>query len=373
MSGFLYRFFPPPKYLDFPVVGLDVSDRSIKYVELKETRDGLRLKRYGEKNLPAGTIVAGEIKKPDTLSANLAALLKPLGLHHLAAALPEERNYISVMPLPEAEKEQIREAVELGLPEKIPLPAGEAIFDFELLRPTAEIVMEAKISEAKPKHQDAIVYAFPRAAVQSYLGVYLNAGLAPVSFALETAALSRALISDFQKHLPMILVDFGRTRTTFVIVAGGLVRFSSTVNVAGESLDQALAKALQSSLVEAEKIKKENGLLHSPDNRRVYEALMPVVSAVADEIERHILFWNTHAEHVHGQPPQIDQVILSGGDSSLIGFREYLELKLGLKVELGNPWINIAPFEKYIPELTFNESIAFSVAIGLSLMALKED
>lgn len=372
MPNFFYRLFPAPRYLDFPAIGLDISDRSIKYIELRASGKGLRLKRSGEKKLTEGTIVAGEIKKPDELSAELAAFLKPLGVNYLVSALPEERSYISVISLPEAKKEELREAVELGLPEKIPLPAGEAIFDFELLKPRAEIVNEAKIRDTQPKHLDAVVYAFPKTIVKSYLDVYLNAGLTPVSFIMETAALSRALIPDFQENPPIMIVDFGRTRTTFVIVAGGKVRFSSTVSVAGLSLDQALAKTLNLGLAEAEKIKKERGLSRSPEDRAIYETLLPAVSAVADEIERHILFWNTHAEHVHGESLQITKVILSGGDSNLIGFKEYLASKLGLKAELGNPWINVAPFEKYIPELSLNESLTFSIAVGLALTALKD-
>ncbi|QQG45987.1 MAG: type IV pilus assembly protein PilM [Candidatus Niyogibacteria bacterium] len=366
----LSKFFPPPSYLDFPITGLDISDRSIKYVELKKNGAGLRLKRAGKRNLPSGLILAGEIKKPDELAANLAEFLKPLGVDHVVAALPEERAYISVMSLPKMEKNQIREAVESGLPEKIPLPAGESVFDFEFLKPAAAAVDGVKINDNQVPHQDVVVYAFSKTMVQSYLDVYLSAGLYPVSFAMETAALSRALMPESHENPPTMIVDFGKTRTTFVIIAGGLVRFSSTVNVAGESLDQAIAKSLNIPVNAAEKTKKENGMSRASENRAVFESILPVIAAVSDEIERHILFWNTHAEHVHQSEPQISKVILSGGDSNLIGFSEYLAAKLGLSVELGNPWVNVAPFEKYIPEITFNESLALGSAIGLGLMAL---
>lgn len=373
MLDFLYRLFPPPKYLDFPVIGLDVSDLSVKYAELETTTEGIRLKRAGERELPSGVIVSGEIKKPDELSAILASFLKPLGVRYAVASLPEERSYISIMTLPDTEKEEIKEAVELELPEKIPLPVGEVIFDFEFLQTPAISDGETKIKEDRAPHKDALVYAFPKKMAQTYLDTFLKAGIRPVSFVVETTALSRALMPENKDVPPAMLMDFGKTRTTFVIVAGGLVRFSSTVSVAGESLDKAISKALNISQKEAEIIKKERGMSRSEENKAVFEALLPMVSAVADEIERHTLFWNTHAEHVHGESPQISSIILSGGDANLIGLKEYLSLKLGMEVKHANPWQNIASFEKYIPEITFNESLSYSSALGLGLIALNKE
>jgi len=368
----LYRLLPPPSYLDITAVGLDISDRSIKYAELAETGKGIRLKRFGSKTLNAGVIESGEIKKPEELSAILYSIFKPLKVGYVVSALPEERGYISVMPLPQAEKDQIREAVELSLPEKIPLPAGEAVFDFEFMPQTAVSVGGAKISEDQIPHQDAVVYAFPKTVVQGYLNMFFAAKLRPVSFVMETEALGRALIARGENS-PIMIVDFGKTRTTFVIIAGGLVRFSSTVSVAGAFLDQVIAKALNISVKEAETVKKEKGMQNTPENSKVYSAVLPVASAVADEIERHILFWNTHAEHVHGLSPEISKIILSGGDSNLFGFKEYLGFKIGLPAEYGNTWTNVAPLEEYVPEIKFNESLSYSTAVGLSLIALEKN
>ena len=371
MLNFVYRLFPPPKFLDFPAIGLDVSDRSIKYVQLRQIGRGIRIDKIGKRDLNEGIVEAGEIKKPDELSASIASVIKPLGVIHVVTALPEERAYISVMSLPAANKSQLYEAVETGLPEKIPLPAGEAIFDFELMPPAQISEGGAKISENQPTHQDAVVYALPQAVVKKYLDVYTGAGVYPICFVMETAALSRALLSENNGKEVTMMIDFGKTRTTFVIVAGGLVRFSSTVSVAGESLDRAIAKSAGVSLKDAERLKKNTGLSKSDGNGTVFDALLPVVSALADEAERYILFWNTHAEHVHGSSPEIKKVILSGGDSNLIGFKEYLETKLGIAVKHGNSWVNVAPFEEYVPDVSFNESLTFSTAIGLALIALK--
>ena len=242
MLDFLNRFFPPPKFIDFPITGLDISDRSIKFVELTQTASGRRLKRFGKKDLPPGIIVSGEIKKADEFSSLLASIFKPLKINRVFAAMPEERAYVNVIKLPEMDISSMRDAVELELSQVIPLPAEEIIFDFELL-PAIITASDAIITENLPLHRDVIVYAFPRSVVQNYLNAYLNAGLFPESFTMETVSLSRALMPGGKSPLPVMIIDFGKTRTSFVIVAEGLVRFSSTVNIAGQELDGAIAKA----------------------------------------------------------------------------------------------------------------------------------
>ncbi len=54
---------------------------------------------------------------------------------------------------------------------------------------------------------------------------------------------------------------------------------------------------------------------------------------------------------------------------------EFLKEKLtclGFAIELADPWINFHPFKK-IPQLTFEESLKYSVAIGLALRAIKKN
>ncbi|MDD5606407.1 MAG: pilus assembly protein PilM [Candidatus Pacebacteria bacterium] len=46
-------------------------------------------------------------------------------------------------------------------------------------------------------------------------------------------------------------------------------------------------------------------------------------------------------------------------------------VSLGFSVELANPWVNFDSFKK-IPELDFQESLNYSVAIGLALRAVKK-
>lgn len=368
----LLRFFPPPKFLDMPTVAVDISDRSVKYAELLQTRRGLRLGRFGSKKIEANIIETGEIKKPAELSAILASLFKPLGVRYVLASLPEERAYVATLQLPRVDSAVLRSVIELELPEHIPLPAADALFDYQTI-PIEGRVARDGITPDAPTHADVIVYAFPKTLSEQYVRVFQDSGLEPTVFEMETQALARSLLSPSDSSMPVMIVDFGKTRTTFVIAVGATVRFTSTVSVAGEALDQVLAKALDVTVVEAEKIKKEKGMIKGKKNEGVFNALLPIVAVVADEIERHRLFWNSHAEHAHQAHPQISKIILCGGDSNLTGFKEYLAQKLRLPVVLGNVWLHVSAFDAYVPEIPLNESLGFAAAIGLALRALRGD
>ncbi|MBI2039310.1 MAG: type IV pilus assembly protein PilM [Candidatus Niyogibacteria bacterium] len=367
---FLARFFPPPNYLDMPMVAVDISDRSIKYAELIRTRRGLRLGRFGSKKIEANIVEAGEIKKPADLSSILASIFKPQGADYVIASLPEERAYVATLQLPHLDPAALAGAIELELPEHIPLPRAEALFDYHRIPVEDRIARDGIMADA-PTHTDVVVYAFPRVLAETYVRAFLDAGLRPAIFEMETQALARSLLPATGSFAPVMIVDFGKTRTTFVIVVGSAVRFASTVSVAGESLEGALVKALDMTATEAEKTKKEKGMIKGKKNEAVFNALLPIVSAVTDEIERHLLFWNTHAEHAHQAHPQISKIILSGGDANLIGFKEYVAQKLRLPVVLGNVWMNVSAFDDYVPEIPFADSLGFAASVGMALRAVK--
>ncbi len=351
----LRQYFPPPKYLQIPSWGLDISDRSFKFAQLVEEGGELRLGRFGGKAIPEGVIQSGEIKNKEALRDLLKSNFSGQGSSGVVLSLPEEKAFVGLVTLPNMPAENVREALELSLDEYVPLPSSQAVFDFELIK-----------SKEPLDHLDLVVVAFPRALAETYLEVVKNAGLRPLAFELETHALSRAVLSPGDNDSVMV-IDFGRTRISFVIVSGGTVRFTSTVTVAGEALDMAISKTFKVDMVEAERMKKEKGLVRSPENQEFFNAILPVVSTVQDEMVRHITFWKNHTQHLHDPDAEVKRVYLCGGDANLTGLPEYLSYELKLPVKLANPWVNITRFGKYVPEITYKESISYATALGLAL------
>ena len=63
----LSRFFPVPKYIEPSILGLDISDRSLKFAELVLKDGHLELEKFGSRVIPEGLIKSGEIINKDAL------------------------------------------------------------------------------------------------------------------------------------------------------------------------------------------------------------------------------------------------------------------------------------------------------------------
>lgn len=69
--------------------GLDISDESLKFVELIATRSGVQLGRYGKQKIPAGIIESGKIKEAKKFKEIILSLKKEEGLKSFSAFEPE--------------------------------------------------------------------------------------------------------------------------------------------------------------------------------------------------------------------------------------------------------------------------------------------
>ena len=361
------RLFPTPHYLAMPSVGLDISDQSVKFTQLTLRGGKIVIDRYGERTIPLGVIESGAVRDVEALAKVLVELKDEYKLTEVVASMPEEEAYIVRMSLPAKKESELRESIELQLEEYVPLPAGEAVFDHEVIDPPA------RKQGGPPNGQgnyEVVVSALPQKTVKSYTEVFARAGLRPVAFEVEAHAIARAAVAVNEDRLLMI-VDFGKTRTSFFVVSGWSVVFTATAkNIGGEDITTAIQKGLNIPHEQAEKLKVERGLLTANDQRELFFAIIPLISVLRDEITKHQSYWETHREN-HGRlGRRIEEVIICGGQATLPGLIDYLNMNLNVPVTLGNPWKNLFSFEKYIPPINLNQALRYTTAIGLSLRTL---
>jgi len=352
-SRFFLHFFPLPRFFRAPSFGLDISDESIKYAELLDTRVGTKMGRFGERAIPPGIIESGKIRDSTRLQSILANLGKEVGIQSVRISLPEEQVYLFKLKLEKTGLKNVRESIELVLEEHVPIAAPDAIFDYEIIGEDSQYL-------------ELEVGTIPKVVVENYLLIFKNSGLQVQSCELEAQAIARAVVPKGDTGTYMI-VDFGKKRTGIFIASHEMVVFTSTLDIGGISLDEAIAKTFNATLEEAEKMKQEHGLERNTTNREMFSVLLNSVSVLRDEIEKHYIYWHTHKdEEGHANPP-IKKILLVGGDSNLIGLTDYLSLSMKMPVELANVWVNIDSAEHYVPEIPLQRSIAFAAALGLAL------
>jgi type IV pilus assembly protein PilM len=350
---FFFKFFPVPKILSTSSFGLDISDESLKFIELISTKKGPRVGRSGERKIPPGVIEAGKIKDPKKMEEILADLRKIDGVKSVRVSLPEEQVYLFQLRLEKQGLKNVKEGIELALEEHIPIQAEDAIFDYDLVEENAQSL-------------EVQVAAIPKNIIENYLLIFKNVKISVQSFELEAQAISRAVIKKGDMETYMI-VDFGKKRTGIFIVSSGIVMFTSTLDLGGEMLNSVIQKSFNVSLEEAEKMKREFGLEKSTLNKEIFPVLLNSVSVLRDEIAKHFLYWQTHKDEENKNNPPIKKIILCGGDSNLMGLSDYISVSMKMPVEMANVWTNIVDTGNYIPEMDFKQALSFSTALGLVL------
>ena len=378
--------------------GLDISDLSLKIIKLKKIKNGFDLASFGEEKIKPGIIKGGEIKDEKALSEVIKeALIKVKGeklkTKYVVASLPEEKAFLQVIQMPRMSEEDLKSAVIYEAENYIPLPIEEVYLDSQVIQPVHNHL----------DHFDVLIAALPEKTVDPYLSVLKMARLEPVSLEIESLSISRALIKGEVSAFPVLLIDLGATRTSFIIFSGHSLRFTSSIPVSSGNFTEIISKTLGVDLAEAEKLKIKYGLeekiqinkikkgtekktdynpptasSRSQSERaprgKIFEALIPPLVDLIQQIERHLDYYQTHASHEH-LPPNgkgVSKILLCGGGANLKGLPELLSLELKIPVELGNPWINILPTSlKELPDLPLEKSLAFTTAIGLALRGIK--
>jgi type IV pilus assembly protein PilM len=207
------------------------------------------------------------------------------------------------------------------------------------------------------------VTAYARRIVESYERIFKSAGITLRALEVESHAIARAALSGAARTGSAMILDFGKRSTRLAIAEEGVVSFTATLDVGGDTFTAAIMKFFNVDEAEAEKIKNEKGFLMSDTNAEVVEALLSGVSVLREEILQHLTFWNSGAEGVPREP--VSRIVICGGSAKLKGFPEYLEGVLGLPVLYADVWDGAFSLDTYVPPMPFSQSLAYATAIGL--------
>lgn len=351
-----------------PSFGLDISTFSLKIAKLEKNGKNLRLVSFNQVKVPLGVI--DEFKVKD--EAKLASIIKEaigkakgakIKERHVVASLPEEKSYLDVFRLPILEEKDLAGAVRFEAENHIPMALDDVYFGFEKL----------PIESEKQKFQEVLVVATPKEIVDSYISCLKMAGLQPVAMEVECLAVARALTQKNVIYKPLLMIDFGETRASFMIFSGRALRFTATIPVSSQSLTEALAKKLNVGLAKAEELKCQEGLYQ---DKEVTEAMSPILMNLAEQVKTHLQYYISQNSKTTKTAVKLSKILLCGGGANLKGLPEFLSANLGLPVELANPWLNILPQmarATEIPPIPFCQSLGFTTALGLALRSIYGD
>ena len=138
-----------------------------------------------------------------------------MDLKNVSVSLPEEKTYIYQTNLPKQALNNLEEAIKFTLEENVPLDPSEVSFNYHIVSDDGNNI-------------EVAVFAVSKELVLSYLRLFKEVGLTPVSFESESQSMAKAVIrkDDNNSH---ILINFDFLGVKISIVKGGVVRYTSTI------------------------------------------------------------------------------------------------------------------------------------------------
>ncbi|MFA6355107.1 MAG: type IV pilus assembly protein PilM [Candidatus Paceibacterota bacterium] len=350
------------------ILGIDIGSSAIKVVQLKKKNGKAILETYGAISLgPYGNTDIGSITnlQTDDIIRALIDVMKESNVTIKSGiiAIPSSSSLIFTISLPsKITEDKLASVVPIEARKYIPVPIAEVTLDWFVLPKETESsennIMEKPVEGAVlDAKTEVLVVAIHNDILTRYQEILKKTELHSDSFEMEIFSNIR---SSFSHDLaPVLLMDFGASKTKLSIVEEGVVHVFHVVNRGGAEITKNIASSLGISFTEAEKLKRTVGLdLNS--NPEVADIIRLSLDYILSDTNSIVFAYQKKYNK------NISKVILTGGGSLTKGLMERATSNFHTEVVYSNPFSKTeAPaFLAPILEISGPE---FSVAVGLAL------
>lgn len=337
------------------LIGVDISSTSVKVLELSVKNNRYWVESYALVPLPEESVVEKNILNPEAVGDALerAVNLANVQSTDVALAVPTSMVITKIIEMDadmnDDEREiQIRDDAE----QYIPFPLDEASLDFEVLPDRL----------ANPNRVNVLLVATRIENVEARAEALELGGLTPKIADVESFAIENAF-KVFSDTLPMGvntvgILDIGHTMTTLSVMQNNKVIYTREQVFGGKQLTQEIQNRYGLSFEEAGRAKKSRTL---PDDYDI-EVLEPFLEAVVQQAARSLQFFFSSSQF-----NEIDHILLAGGNANIPGLAKLLQQKLGYRVTIANPFLQMGFSPQIDIKKIENDASSLMVACGLAL------
>ena len=154
------------------------------------------------------------------------------------------------------------------------------------------------------------------------------------------------------------ILDIGHTMTTLSVMQNGKIIYTREQVFGGKQLTLEIQSRYGLSLEEAGRAKKECSLPYDYD----IEILEPFLDAVVQEAARSLQFFFSSSQF-----NEIAHILLAGGNANIPGLAKLLQQKLGYRVTIANPFLQMGFSPQVDVQKIENDASSLMVACGLAL------
>ena len=342
------------------VVGLDIGASSIKVVQLQQSKKGTELKTFGMLPLAPEVIVDGAIMDAEVVVDTIKQAVKEFKVKGKYAAISVAGHSVIVKKIIVADmsRQELEGAIETEAQQYIPFDIEDVNVDFQILESDESL---------ESGEMAILLVAVKKEKVEEHILLIKEAKLDPIVVDVDAFALENAYELNYEVEPDLVvgLVDIGASTMNINILQDGVSSFVRDISIGGDQYTEAIQKEFNVSFDVAERLKRGQ-LIEDISQDDVLAIVNTVSDDIAVEIQRSFDFFRASTMDV-----AVDKLYLSGGCSLFGGIDRFFEEKLGVQVEIFNPFRNIKVPRKF--DKDYIESIApqAAVAIGLALRRLE--
>ena len=353
--------------------GLDISDLTLKLIQLSKTKKGAKIQALGLANLKKGTIQNGEIINAEEFLTSLRDLLKnpqfgKIDSNKVVASLPETKTFVKLATIHKSPND-LKNVIIKEVESDFPLAIEDVYYDWQIIKNYSDKML-------------VLISAAPKKIVDQYTEILAGAGLDLVALEVEPAAICRAILPEVDSKTTTknyIVLDLGATRTGLTVYGQGSVIFTFSLPISGEKITSDVATSLKITKEIAEKSK----LLYNvskKDEDVIKEIINNQLQDLTKRIYDAIEFYNQYFDAAGN----INEIILTGGGSNIKTITADLKKTTNIKTTCGNLLTNIKNettenINKIMSDLYANKKyyksngLEFSTAVGLALRGLNNE
>jgi len=341
------------------VWAIEIGSDSLKALRLGAAGQGVVV--LGFANIVYGKILAGSgvsaTERDELIALGLRRLLREnsIAKDRVIVSVPSQTSFARFVNLPPVEEKKIPQVVRLEAGMQIPFDMSEVQWDWQLMS-------EPGVGQARVG-----IFAIKSEVVAKELEYFGNEDVPVSTVQMVPMALYNYLEYDRpdlvnkEKEAAAVL-NIG-TEATDLVVCGKSTVWQRCIPMGGNSFTRAIADAFKLNFEKAEKLKRTAAM--SKYARQVFQAMRPVFTDFASEVQRSLGFFSS------SQPDcKVTGVIALGGGTRLRGLLKYLGQTLQLPIEKPDAFKRLVVGDG-VSAAQFGQSVVeFAVVYGLGLQGL---
>jgi type IV pilus assembly protein PilM len=349
------------------LVGVDIGTSSIKVVQMRESRRGIGLLRFGFAPLAPQTIVDGQVMDASVVTETLMRLFHNAKIKQkeVAISVSGQSVIIRKITVPMMTQAELDEQIHWEAEQHIPFDIKDVQVDYQVLRKRPET-----------SQMDLLLVAAKRDQINDYAQLARDAKLRPVICDIDAFTVQN--VFEFSRGLPQDqtvgLLNVGASLCSLNIIANGVSAFTREIANGGNVITDEIQKALSVPFEQAEAYKC--GGAADPNDpyragmvpQQVVQVIEAVTDAIAAEIQRSLDFYlATSGEG------EISRIYVTGGTASLVQLAQAIERRARVPAEVWTPTERILVEAKEVDvQLLQLRAAQLGVALGLGLRKEKE-